>query len=147
MRRPWPSSRFIYAVQEQRRNGLVKIGTANNLDKRLAEVRRQTPNEIALLGVTVWHGPHARMAEAMFHHWLAAYRVRPHHLAKRDITAKREWFHPKPEVLEWVEKWTSPLEVAVTLEPQRLAFLDEAAPSQNPTDALQLILKAVGKAD
>ena len=126
MRRAWPSTRFIYAVQEQRRNGLVKIGTANDLDRRLAEVRRQTPHEIALLGVAVWHGEHARLAEAMVHHRLSAYRARPHQLAARQITAKREWFHPKPPVLEWVEGATSPLEVALTLEPRRLTFVDAA---------------------
>jgi hypothetical protein len=60
----------------------------------------------------------------MVHHRLSAYRARPHQLAARQITAKREWFHPKPPVLEWVEGATSPLEAALTLEPRRLTFVD-----------------------
>jgi T5orf172 domain len=135
--RPWPSTRFIYAVQEQRRNGLIKIGTANNLTNRLREVGKQTPHGIDLLGVTVWHGEHARLAEAMIHHHLSAYRVRPHQMARRNIKAKREWFHPKPEVLEWVEGATYPLEVAMTLEPRRLTSepVEELGPLLPALDA------------
>jgi hypothetical protein len=77
--------RLLYAIQAGH-DGLIKIGHAANVLRRLGKMRVDSAQELKLLGVL----PGGPMKEREVHHKLRADRVRG------------EWFSPTPAVLAFV---------------------------------------------
>lgn len=97
--RPTRPVRFIYFIQGERTR-LIKIGVADDVDRRLATLRLMSPDKLELLGVVVCqkYGDtekmlHARYAEARAH---------------------GEWFYAVPNLVNWIKKRAVPLEQAKT---------------------------------
>lgn len=121
---PWADERFIYAIREDRKGGLIKIGTATNVPRRMREIQKMCARPLKLAGVELWVGDHARFQEAMIHHVLSAHRAKPHIIMKRGLHGRREWFHPRDEVLAFIANWPVDIEQARTCEPLRSEIKD-----------------------
>lgn len=123
--RAWAEVRFVYAIREDRPKGLLKIGSATDVPKRLKALQRETERPLVLHGVEAWVGSHARMAEAFIHHDLRLHRAPFHIVERRGLKGGREWFYPKPEVLEYVADWSPDCEDALTFELRRVPLKDK----------------------
>jgi hypothetical protein len=129
---PWPDTRFIYAIQEQRRNGLVKIGTANDLGKRMRELQARSEHPLSLIWVELWVGVDARRAEAMIHWQLRDHRAKPHVMSARRMEPGREWFHPRAEVMDFIGGWATSVEEALARAPRHLEGQWVVPPEERP---------------
>jgi hypothetical protein len=76
---------MIYFVQGY--NGAIKIGWADNVDRRVAELQSASPVELKELGRM--HGSNVKEKE--LHTRFARYRIRG------------EWFEPAEELLEYIK--------------------------------------------
>ena len=123
-RRAWADERFIYAIREDRKTGLIKIGTATDVPQRMRDIQKLCAHPLKLVGVELWVGDHARFQEAMIHHVLSAHRAKPHIILKRGLHGRREWFHPRDEVLAFIANWPVDVEQARTYEPLRSEIKD-----------------------
>lgn len=81
----------IYAIQNIR-TGMVKIGYSTHPERRLRAMQTDNADELELLASI----PGSRYDELLVHEKLAAARY------------GGEWFHPTPEVMEWVQSLIPP---------------------------------------
>jgi hypothetical protein len=124
-RRPWAERRFIYAIQEDRRGGLIKIGTATDVARRMRDIQKACSQPLKLIGVISVYGPHARFEESSIHRALYEHRLKRDQIKQRGLCGVREWFKPAPFVVFLASSWSPDVETAVTLEPIRNPWLDD----------------------
>lgn len=67
---PYPG--VVYFIQSGRKNGPIKIGYTNQIDKRLGYMQSGNPYELVLLGSV----PGDRDLETSFHRWFEPWRIR-----------------------------------------------------------------------
>ena len=89
---PPPTAGDVYFVQAQTL-GFIKIGFAADAADRLRTLRVGSPDELTLLGSI--YSADAKALEASIH---ARFQAHRHH---------GEWFHPVPELLDFVSREAS----------------------------------------
>lgn len=77
----------VYFVQDGE-SGPIKIGTSTNIKNRMYQLRANAKNDLVLLAL-IGGG---RWVESLLHTLFSHIRIRG------------EWFHPAPELLEYIEK-------------------------------------------
>lgn len=84
------SAEYLYFIQLQNSDGFIKIGVANDVEKRVADIQGAVPYDVTILKVVQGaFGPGRSFGlERIFHSKFAHLRVRG------------EWFRPEPELLE-----------------------------------------------
>lgn len=93
----------VYFVRESLR-GAIKIGVSKHVKKRAKELGYGMPYTVTVLAVTEG----GRGVEALLHMRFSHARI------------KGEWFHPVPELLEYIEKHCEPLEAMLERELEAL---------------------------
>lgn len=95
---PKAEVRYVYFIEEASRLRPIKIGSANDVRRRLSSLRSQYPHPLTVLGVM-------RCADRAYLEHLLHYHFRAH-----TIRSRREWFRNCPEIRAYIASHAAPLE-------------------------------------
>jgi hypothetical protein len=147
-----PDVRFVYFLQQSAPPGLIKIGVANNVARRKADLERELGSPLVVMGVMRWRNRYpgdngefegqgylpwwsGRGGTALFAEKLLHQKFSRQRLDRRESQpwgARYEWFRPQPPMLKFINAHAVPLAAAEAAPVHELVFVPIETVRVNP---------------